>query len=175
MSTGLFEFFLKLLLQASSPARAISTVAALIVAAFVAGPPAQAGNEIRVNVDEASVVELAAAPSMVIVGNPMIADATVHHGNILVIHGKNYGSTNVIVLDHDSQQIANLSLSVVSSGGYELSLHRGSGRVSFNCAPLCEYEMNVGDEIGNFERIQDQVGKKTKHTTGAVEAPGEVE
>jgi hypothetical protein len=155
--------------------RQVAVALTFAVTAAAATTVAVAENAMRINVDEARVVQLASAPGTVIIGNPLIADAMVHSGNILVILGKNFGTTNVIVLDHDSEEIANLDLNVVTSGNNELSLYRGSGRVTYNCAPLCERELNVGDAQPAFEVTQDQIGKKTGHSSSAVDAPAESE
>ncbi len=148
---------------------------ALAGATIATSAPAYAENSLRVLVDQAQIVPLVTAPSMVIVGNPMIADATIHNGNILVIHGKNYGTTNIVVLDHDSQEIANLALNVVTSGNHELSLYRGSARITLNCAPRCEHELNVGDSLETFKMILEQVSNKGAQASGAAEAPAEGE
>lgn len=123
---------------------------------------------LRIEVDEAEIFPLSEPPATVIIGNPLVADATVHHGNLLVILGKNYGTTNVIVLDRDSREIANLALNVVTSGTHEVSLFQGSARTTLNCAPICEAELNVGDAALQFDRIQTQIGTKTGLTGGAV-------
>jgi Flp pilus assembly secretin CpaC len=127
---------------------------------------------LRIEIDEAEIFPLSEPPATVIIGNPLVADATVHHGNLLVILGKNYGTTNVIVLDRDSREIANLALNVVTSGTHEVSLFQGSARTTLNCAPICETELNVGDSIVNFDRIQDQIGKKSGQTANAVSTGG---
>jgi hypothetical protein len=144
----------------------------LAAASLTAAPALAADAMLRVEVDEAEVYPLSDPPATVIVGNPLIADATVHHGNLLVIQGKNYGTTNVIVLDHDSREIVNLALNVVTSGTHEVSLFQGGSRTTLNCAPICEHELNVGDNLATFDAIQDEIGKKTSHTRAAVATGG---
>ena len=157
---------------AGTVARRIIGASAFAAAALVQTSGLAADAMLRIEVDEAEVFPLTEIPSTVIVGNPLVADVTVHHGNLLVILGKNYGTTNVIVLDHDSREIANVALNVVTSGINEVSLFRGSGRITLNCSPICERELNVGDAPTMFDTLQDQIGKKTGHSGNAVSSGG---
>jgi len=127
-----------------------------------------AETSVRVKADEARIVPLVASPSTVIVGNPSIADVSVQNGTLLVVMGRNYGSTNVIALNQAGEEIANFELSVTTSGVHEVSLFRGSARASYNCAPTCESELNVGDGEVTFNRILTQQTGKMGVVTGAV-------
>lgn len=134
----------------------ITLFVSLAVALLGVADTAQAQSGVRVNVDEARVVPLVKAPATVIVGNPAIADVSVQHGTLLVVMGKNYGTTNVIALDSAGQEIGNMSVNVATSGRFEVSLHKGSQRTTLNCAPMCEEELNVGDSQPQFEKISKQ-------------------
>ena len=46
------------------------------------------------------------------VGNPSIADVSVQSGKVLVVTGKSYGETNLIVMDADGKVVANRKLIV---------------------------------------------------------------
>ena len=39
----------------------------------------------------------------IVIGNPLIADATLQSGGILVLTGKGYGATNLLALDRVGQ------------------------------------------------------------------------
>lgn len=120
---------------------------------------AHAQSGILVGVDEARVVPLVSAPTTVIVGNPGIADVAIQSGDRLIVMGKNYGTTNVIAMNGAGEEIANLEVNVTTSGRFEVSLHKGSARTTYNCAPMCEEELNIGDGIVQFDKI-------VKQTTG---------
>ena len=121
-----------------------------------------------VAVDEARIVRLNRDPSSVVVGNPLIADVVVQEGGILVIVGKNYGTTNVIALDADGKELVNMDLNVRTGGRNALSLFRGTARASYNCSPKCEAEVDVGDQSEQFETIQRQIGNKLKLSNSVV-------
>jgi Flp pilus assembly secretin CpaC len=73
---------------------------------------------INVNVNMARVLRISAPATTVIVGNPGIADVTIQDAKTLVLTGKSYGQTNLIILDHAGNPIADTLIDVVqlSSG-----------------------------------------------------------
>jgi len=155
----------------SSASKVNTAVVAVSIAfgsiALSAGHAFSAETVIRVKVDEARIVPLVSSPATVIIGNPSVADASLQNGNLLVVMGRNYGSTNVIALNTSGDQIASFELNVVSSGTHELSLYRGSARASYNCAPRCEPKLNAGDHNGVFGNTLTQQTGKMGLATGA--------
>ena len=143
----------------------------MAVACLVGGAPALAQDEARgaisVGKDEARNVRVTGEPRTIILGNPSIADVTIQNGGLLVLQGKSYGTTNIIVLDGDGSEIAHLDVNVVSSGSSELSLYLGSARVSSSCAPRCERELNIGDATDPFSATQAQISGKASIASGA--------
>ena len=55
--------------------------------------------EITVILDQAKLVKLPEKVSTIVIGNPLIADASVQAGGLMVLTGKGYGVTNIIALD----------------------------------------------------------------------------
>ena len=147
----------------------IAVLISLAVALVGTSQTASAQSGLRVAVDEARIVPLVKAPVTVIVGNPAIADVSVQNGNLLVVMGKNYGTTNVIALDSAGEEIGNLSVNVATGGRFEVSLHRGSARTTLNCAPMCEEEMNVGDSVEQFDKIFKQTTGKMGLSDGTAQ------
>src|ERR1043165_2889285 len=90
------------------------TLAVAAVASVLAALPARA-DTISVAVDRAKVMRISRPADVVIVGNPAIADATVQDNQTLIITGKSFGTTNLIVLDSTGQSIADSIVTVVSS------------------------------------------------------------
>jgi len=142
-----------------------------VIIASGALQPAAAQSNVRVGVDEGAVVPLVKSPAAVIVGNPLIADATVQNGNLLVVMGKNYGSTNIIALDGAGEEIANFGVNVGTSGNFEVSLHMGGERETLNCTPTCEYELNVGDGVVHFEETYKEITSKVGLSDAGQQAP----
>ncbi|MHA1524611.1 MAG: pilus assembly protein N-terminal domain-containing protein [Alphaproteobacteria bacterium] len=136
-----------------------------------AGATGKAGTSelLLVAVDEARIVRLNRDPASVVVGNPLIADVVVQEGGLLVIVGKNYGTTNVIALDENGNELTNMDVNVRTGGRNAVSLFRGTARMSYNCSPRCETELDVGDDGDHFEAIQKAIGNKLKLSNGVVQ------
>ena len=85
--------------------------------------PLLAGPSINVGADHARIVSVAGTPSAVVVGNPMFADVSVQQG-VIIVHGRNFGATNVIVLDVDGNQLAAFDVNVTSVGDRNISVFK---------------------------------------------------
>ncbi len=134
----------------------------IALAGALAATTAYAGAPIQVPVDEARIVELADKPGTIIVGNPSIADVSLRNDTLLIVQGKSYGATNIIVLTRDGKQIANMDVLVQARYRHALSVFSSSGRKSFRCKPFCETELNVGDNDGYFQQISKQSSGKSQ-------------
>ena len=143
------------------------SIIALAVASLniPASTPSLAASEIVVMADEAKLLSVGGEVSTVVVGNPSIADATVQGENVF-IHGRSYGSTNLIVLDKHGSQIANLGVTVMQGGNSNLTVFRGGGKYSYVCEPNCQVALRIGDKLDFFEAIESETSKKIGLATG---------
>ena len=92
-----------------------SLVFALAAAIFVAlaAATAAASEQIKVELDQAKLIKLPERVSTVVVGNPLIADAAVQPGGIIVITAKSYGVTNLVALDRTGTTLMEHSIHVL--------------------------------------------------------------
>ena len=51
--------------------------------------------------NQAKIVKLSRAADTIVIGNPEIADASVQDASTVVLTGKGFGVTNLVVLDED--------------------------------------------------------------------------
>jgi hypothetical protein len=113
--------------------------------------------QIRVDIDFARIIRLPEDAKTLVLGNPLIADAALLRGDsLVVITGKSFGSTNLLMLDADGARIAEAILTVtpVNSG---LVVFRGPNqRESFACDPDCVRNVNLSDDPNHFT---EAVGK----------------
>ena len=58
-----------------------------------------------VELNKTKVLRLPQAASAVLVGNPNIADVSVHSANTLFLVGRGFGETNLIVLDANGNEM----------------------------------------------------------------------
>lgn len=124
-----------------------------------------AATEIVVMADEAKLVSVGGEVSTVVVGNPSIADATVQGQNVF-IHGRSFGYTNLIVLDKQGSQIANLGVTVMQGGNNNLTVFRGGGKYSYVCEPQCQVTLTIGDKPEYYDAIESETNRKIGIATG---------
>ena len=122
---------------------------------------AQAEN-VTVNVDEARIMKLPARVATIVIGNPLIADATLQSGGILVVTGKGFGSTNLLALDRSGQVVMDKTVQVLgaSTNGDLVIVFKGVERESYSCAPDCERRLTLGDSPAYFSAILTQSGTR---------------
>jgi hypothetical protein len=130
--------------------------------------PAARAETISVTVDEARVMRLPQGASTVVIGNPLIADATLQAGGILVLTGKGYGTTNLLALDRSGRVIIDREIQVLTAKGTDLVVvYRGDKRQSYSCAPECAPRITLGDDMEYFDIAQGQSGKRLGAGGGA--------
>ena len=129
--------------------------------------PLLAGASITVGADHARVVSVAGTPSAVVVGNPMFADVSVQQG-VIIVHGRNFGATNVIVLDIDGNQLASFDVNVTNAGEGTVSLYKAGQAWSSVCAPTCEYTLATGEDQEWFKVLNEQHTNKASQSAGAL-------
>ena len=134
-----------------------SFVAAMLVILPGALMSSQAlAEKLLLGVDRAQLVRLDVPVDTVIIGNPTIADAAVYDQTTLIITGKSFGETNLIVLDSLGKIVHEADLAV-STPTDTLTIHKGPNRLSYTCAPVCERTLRAGDATEAFTNLQAQV------------------
>jgi hypothetical protein len=115
-------------------ASALGSVCALGLAML--GWPIQASAaDINVVLDQAQLIKLPDRVATIVLGNPLIADASLQPGNLVVITGKGYGETNLIALDRAGAVLMEKSLEVRGRDADVVVVYRGVERESYSCTP----------------------------------------
>lgn len=149
--------------------QAIAT--ALLAAALVPAQRAGAADPIDVVIDQAQIVKLPDRVGTIVVGNPLIADVSVQSGGMLVVTGKGYGRTNIIVLDRGGNVLVEKVVQVRGPGDNVVVVYRGSDRESYSCAPNCERRITLGDAPAYFDATLNQAGNRVGQAMGGGQAP----
>lgn len=118
----------------------------LVSGAAVTPAMAVDGAPINVNVNMARILRINAAAATVIVGNPGIADVTIQDPQTLILTGKSFGQTNLIVLDNAGNPIADTIVEVVQMQAGVTTVYQGQARTSLACAPVCQNIIMMGDD-----------------------------
>jgi Flp pilus assembly secretin CpaC len=110
---------------------------ALATAASVLAAPAFAEG-ISVLVNQAKSVKLARNADTIIIGNPEIADASVQDASTLVLTGKGFGVTNLVVLDAEGRPIVDEQVTVSRQSVNSVRIYRRAAVQTLSCTPVCE-------------------------------------
>ncbi len=110
----------------------------LAVAASVLAAPAFAEAGISVLVNQAKIVKLARNADTIIIGNPEIADASVQDASTLVLTGKGFGVTNLVVLDAEGRPIVDEQVTVSRQSVNSVRIYRRAAVQTLSCTPVCE-------------------------------------
>jgi Flp pilus assembly secretin CpaC len=130
--------------------------------AFTAAALADDGGPINVKVNMARILRISAPAATIIIGNPGVADVTIQDPQTLVLTGKSYGQTNLIVLDKTGNPIADTLIEVVQQQADLLTMYQGIKRQSLACAPTCQPVIMLGDDA---EYASANVGSATTVTS----------
>lgn len=106
-------------------------------------------SEVSVMMNMARILRLPSAASTVVIGNPVIADATIQDPQTLVLTGKGYGATNLIALDAAGNPIADLIINVSADSANLVTVYMGNAKTSISCTPNCQ-PMALGGDAPDF-------------------------
>jgi Flp pilus assembly secretin CpaC len=115
--------------------------ATMTLATPLLGNTAAAADEeglLRVYMNQARVLRLDRPVSKVIIGNANVADATVADPTTIVLTGRSYGTTNLVLLDSEGNAVADERILVSIDEGNTVRVFRQTERSVLSCTPNCE-------------------------------------
>lgn len=155
------------IIAVGSSHRGLSLGCAIMVY-LLAGPAAEAADEpISVTIDHAKVMHISRPADVVIIGNPAIADATIQDNQTLIITGRSFGTTNLIVLDAAGQPIADQMLIVGAANSDIVTVYKRASRETFSCTPDCSPTLTIGDNNAIFGVVSTQIESHGKMSSEA--------
>ncbi|NTA08955.1 hypothetical protein G6M05_00790 [Agrobacterium tumefaciens] len=102
---------------------------------------------LRVSMNHARVLRLDRPVSKVIVGNSKVADATVADATTIVLTGRSFGTTNLVLLDAEGNPIVDERILVSIDEGNTVRVFRQTERTVLSCTPNCEqHSQNSGEK-----------------------------
>jgi Flp pilus assembly secretin CpaC len=105
--------------------------------AAVAGS-ALAASVLHVGVSESRRVVLHGSAANVIVADPTVADVAMVDAHSVIVIGRGYGATSVMVLDHSGRTLLDSRVVVSAPEEGRVTLHRGAAAAEFACSPRCQ-------------------------------------
>lgn len=125
----------------------LSALAVGLVAMF--STPAWAEDDMMlVFMNHAKVLKLDRPVSKVIVGNANVADATVADARTIILTGKAFGTTNLVLLDAEGNALLDERILVSIDEANTVRMYRQTDRVVLSCTPSCEVHQAL-DAAGN--------------------------
>jgi Flp pilus assembly secretin CpaC len=114
----------------------LAAVAAAAILSFATAAQAVSGIEVVMN--QAKIVKLARPADTIVIGNPAIADASVQDANTIVLTGRGFGVTNLVVLDQEGNPIVDEQVIVSRGTTSSVRVYRRAAVQTLSCTPFCE-------------------------------------
>ena len=153
----------------SALAALAAAVAATAPRTALAADPTAVGTvrePVIVHLDQATLLKLPERTATLVIGNPLIADAVVQSGGVMVITAKSYGMTNIVALDRSGSMLSEYPIQVVGPGDAIVVVYRGMERESYSCAPYCERRITLGDAPTYFGQNMTALGAYNTQAQG---------
>lgn len=146
---------------------AVIVAAGLVTSAMGSMACAESGKaSLRVVMDRAKVVRISRPADTIIIGNPGIVDATVQDARTLILTGRTFGVTNLIILDAEGDPIVDETVLVHGDESNTVRVYRRAERETLACSPICEPTLAPGDASEHFGKVQGQItGRKNALST----------
>jgi len=127
--------------------RVFTFFAALGATALCATSAFAGGKTYSVELNKTEILRLPASASAVVIGNPKIADVSVHAVDTLFVVGRGFGETNLIVLDADGNTMMDADIRVVGVNSPQgVRIFNAKDRETYSCLPYCQPSPVLGDE-----------------------------
>ncbi|MGD9913978.1 MAG: pilus assembly protein N-terminal domain-containing protein [Rhizobiaceae bacterium] len=120
----------RLAVSAALVSGALGLLATLPAAAMTGG--------IEVVMNQAKIVKIARPADTIVIGNPAIADASVQDATTIVLTGKGFGVTNLVILDADGSPIVDEQVVVTRHTANSVRVYRRANVQTLSCSPYCE-------------------------------------
>ena len=147
--------------------RHLALLAALSVLTWAGAAAAQG---LTVRIDQATRVALSAPARDVVIGNPSVADVTILDARNILVMGKGYGVTNIVVIDARGRTILDRQIVVSASDDGRVSFYRGPDVYNYACAPRCERTPMPGERDSGSGVYSQWSGPYTTYSDRAAAA-----
>jgi Flp pilus assembly secretin CpaC len=129
-------------------------------------PVGTVSEPVIVYLDQAKLLKLPERTVTLVIGNPLIADAVVQPGGVVVLTAKSYGMTNLVALDRSGTTLGEYPIQVVGPSDKVVVVYRGIERETYSCAPTCQQRITLGDTAAYFGQTLTALGSYTAQAQG---------
>ena len=117
---------------------ALAGLAGLLAASASHPVLAQEVGAIRISMDQARILKLDRNVSKAIIGNSNVADVTVADAKTIVLTGRSFGATNLVLLDAAGNAIVDERVLVSLDEEDSVRVYEQTQRRVMSCTPSCE-------------------------------------
>lgn len=125
--------------------------------------------ELKVEIDQVTLVRLNKPGVEIIIGNPSIADVSVQNSRLLAITGKSIGLTNLLVLDGSGNLTYSRKIIVSADVQHLVTVNKGMMRMTYSCSPACGPTLIPGDTEEFFQPLAKEIRNKIGLAQSAVD------
>ena len=108
------------------------------VSLLSAATAAQAASHVNVGINQGLRLPVGGSAANVVIANPAIADVTVVDAHSVIILGKGYGTTQIMVLDSAGRLLMDSIVTVNAPAEGQMTVYRGPAAQQYDCSPRCE-------------------------------------
>jgi Flp pilus assembly secretin CpaC len=117
----------------AKPAAILAALGLLSAAAAV-----HAASRVTVGINQGLRLQVGGSAANVVIANPAIADVTVVDAHSVIILGKGYGTTQIMVLDSTGRLLMDRIVTVNAPAEGQMTVYRGPLAQQYDCSPRCE-------------------------------------
>ena len=117
--------------------RAIALFALVLAATLVAETAIAAAGGLAVELNRSRRVVLTGTPANISIADPAIADVAIIDTHSIVVIGKSFGVTDIVVSDHAGRLLMNSSVAVVPPEEERVTVYRGVQGTEYSCIGRC--------------------------------------
>lgn len=118
--------------------RSIRVLSLSLGLALAAGMAVAAAGSLTVEINDSQRIGLYGAAANVIVGDPNVADVSMLDTRSVIVTGKGYGSTHVMVFDGTGRTLLDRRVVVVAPREGHVTLYKGAVAADYSCTPRCQ-------------------------------------
>ena len=147
-----------------------TAILAILFATGAATAFAETGSTV-VHINQSRRILLRGAAASVIVSDPSVADVTMIDAHSVILQGKGYGQTDVLVVDHAGRTLLDDRVLVTAPDSGMVTLHRGPAAVDYTCAARCQPMPAVAGAGGQPPAASPGPGSQTNTPQAAPPTP----
>ena len=163
----------------SFASKTLFRIGTAVLTVLCSAASALAGGNYSVTLNKTEIVRLPENAGAVVIGNPEIADVTVHSANTLFVVGRGYGETNLLVLNGAGHTIMNANIQVINEISRNgVRLYNGKVRETYSCSPYCvpspvlgDSPQFIGSNAGEAQNIDNNTATASPTLASSFAAP----